>query len=275
MKVNLKGVLSAWMVVAILAASGISMAQESSKQTLRVNGAAMASDIVDSWAKRFMEKNPEITVTVTGSSAGKGFQNLLEKQTDVAMMSRDVRPEERTKSTEKGLKLAEKMIGKAAVAVITHPRNPVNQLTFDQLKKLYSGEYDNWKQVGGPDEPVRCLTRRVPESGGAVFFWNTVLQSQPFGRNTVQTETWETILTTCKKAQDLPIGIVPSSRDMTGVKLLAVQKDESSPFVAAKPENVKSGAYPVTLSFSFVWDERSTSPAVAKFVEFCQSIANQ
>ncbi|MBI5252743.1 MAG: substrate-binding domain-containing protein [Desulfomonile tiedjei] len=264
-------ILGAWLVVSISVLSGTSLAQESTKQRLRLNGAAMASDVVDKWAKQFMEKNPGVEITVIGSSAGKGFQSIIDGTAEIGMMSREIRPDERNKSAEKGLKLVEKPIGRSAVAVITHERNPVNELTLEQLRRLFSGEYDNWKLVGGPDEPVRCLTRRIPESGGAVFFWNTVLHGEPFGKSTVMTETWEAILTACKRAQDLPIGIVPASRNMSGVKLLGMKKDDSSASVVPKAENVENGTYPITLTFSFAWDDRSTSPSITKFVDFCQA----
>ena len=44
------------------------------------------------------------------------------------------------------------------IAVITHPSNPVDELTLDQVRKIYTGEYDNWSQVGGPDQQVNVMT---------------------------------------------------------------------------------------------------------------------
>lgn len=46
------------------------------------------------------------------------------------------------------------------VAVLAHPSNPVRELTLDQVRKLFSGEYVNWSQVGGPDLPVKVITVR-------------------------------------------------------------------------------------------------------------------
>jgi phosphate transport system substrate-binding protein len=245
-------------------------AQESGKKTLRVNGAGMASDQVNKWAQGFMATNPEVSITVIGSSAGKGFQAFADGNAEIAMMSREIRPDERKKATEKGFQIVEKSVGQAAIALITSQRNPVNELTLEQVRKIYTGEYDNWKQVGGPDEPVRCLTRRIPESGGAVFFWEKVLGGEPFGSKTVLTETWESIIKACSLAQDLPIGIVPHTRNLVGVKLLGIKRDDTSRAVPASEENVKTKAYPIILSFSLAWDGRSNDPAIVRFVDFCQ-----
>jgi phosphate transport system substrate-binding protein len=251
--------------------TNIASAQDSGRKVLRVNGAGMASDQVDKWAKRFMEANPGIAVTVIGSSAGKGFQALLSGAAEIAMMSREISADERKKANEKGLKLAEKPIGKAGVALITNPRNPLTELTLQQVKGTYTGQYINWKEVGGPDEPVRCLTRRIPESGGAVFFRNKVLNGDPFGPKTVMTETWEAIVKVCTVAQDLPIGIVPHTRNLSKVKTLAIRKDDTSTAVMPTEENIKNGKYPVTLTFAFAWDAESKEPAITKFADFCQS----
>ena len=44
------------------------------------------------------------------------------------------------------------------IGAIIHPLNPVDTLTDDQIRKLFSGEYTNWSQVGGADLPVRLIT---------------------------------------------------------------------------------------------------------------------
>ncbi len=256
-----------------LAVVGISMAvaEDGARKLLRINGAGTASDQVDRWAKQFMERTPEVAVTVIGSSAGKGFQSLLDGTADIAMMSRGIRADELKKAGEKGLQVAERPIGHAAIVLITHPRNPVDEVTLDQLRKLYTGEYNNWKLVEGPDEPVRCLTRRIPESGGAVFFWEKALGGEPFGPKIVLTETWDAIIKVCAVAQDLPLGIIPHTRDTSGVKVLRIKRDDVSPPVPPTEENIKSQTYPIILSFSFVWNDRAKEPTVQKFIDFCQS----
>lgn len=251
-----------------------SMAQGTPKTNLKVNGAGMASDQVDVWAKSFMRSNPDVGITVIGSSAGKGFQALLEGQAEIAMMSRDINSAERNRAGEKGVKLVEKPIGQAALALITHSRNPINELTLEQVHKLFTGAFQNWKDVGGPDQPVRCLSRRIPESGGAVFFWEKVMAGEAFGKNTVMTESWDTILKVCSAAEDIPLGIVPSTRNLSSVKVLGIKKDDSSPVVMPVEKSIREGLYPITLQFFFTWDQRVENPLLLKFVDFCQVQGN-
>ncbi|MCW9046976.1 MAG: substrate-binding domain-containing protein [Gammaproteobacteria bacterium] len=52
-----------------------------------------------------------------------------------------------------------------ALAVITHPDNPINNLSLEQVRKIYTGEITNWKSVGGHDAPIKLLTRKGKISG--------------------------------------------------------------------------------------------------------------
>jgi hypothetical protein len=53
----------------------------------------------------------------------------------------------------------------SGLVVIAHPSNPVNELTPDQIRKIYVGEYTNWNQVGGPDIAVKVMTVGEPSEG--------------------------------------------------------------------------------------------------------------
>lgn len=52
-----------------------------------------------------------------------------------------------------------------ALALITHPSNPVSNLSMDQVRQIYSGKVDNWRSLGGPDLPIKLYTRQGKISG--------------------------------------------------------------------------------------------------------------
>ena len=59
----------------------------------------------------------------------------------------------------------EEQMDLSGLVVIVHPSNPVNELTTDQIRKIYSGELTNWNQVGGPDIAVKVMTVGEPSGG--------------------------------------------------------------------------------------------------------------
>ena len=234
-----------------------------------VNGAGMASDQVQLWAKEFMEANPGLSIVVTGSSAGRGFAAFIEGTADVALASRLMLPDEYEKAAGKGIKLANKLIGHSGMAIVMSPKNPVDELTLDQLKQIFLGELRNWKELGGPDIPIRCLTRRVPESGGAMYFMERVLRNRPYGPTTVFAETWGTIMKICATADDLAIGMGPVFIVRGEVKVMAVKKDQASPGVRPNVDTLRDQSYPLINPIYLYWDKHKENADTLRFVDFC------
>lgn len=52
-----------------------------------------------------------------------------------------------------------------AIVFITHTSNPVDSITSAQAKDIYLGKIKNWKELGGPDEPIELFARRGKLSG--------------------------------------------------------------------------------------------------------------
>lgn len=268
MRIERKVFVVGLMILSVLAFFSVCSAQDT-KKALRVNGAAMGSDQVLIWANEFMAANPGVNIVVTGSSAGKGFESLFEGLADVALASRVISPEEQKKATAKGMKLANKLIGYSGLAIVTCSSNPINELTLEQLRQIFSGEQTSWKAVGGPDSPIRCLTRRVPESGGAVFFMEEVMHNQPYGKTTTFVESWGTIMKICSTAKDIPIGIGPAIIVKGDVKMLGVKQDDNFAGVKPSDETVKNRSYPIVNPIRVYWDSRTEDERAKKFIDYC------
>ena len=48
-----------------------------------------------------------------------------------------------------------------ALVFIVNPKNPVKNLTSDQVRKIYTGEITNWKEVGGVDHAITPYIRNA------------------------------------------------------------------------------------------------------------------
>lgn len=67
-------------------------------------------------------------------------------------------------ATENGVELVLVPIGREAFVFIVNSNNPVDNLTSDQIRSIYSGDIRSWSEVGGSDDLISPL-RRVPGSG--------------------------------------------------------------------------------------------------------------
>ena len=52
-----------------------------------------------------------------------------------------------------------------ALAIILNKKNPVNNITTEQIKAMYLGKITNWSELGGPDAPINLYVRRGKYSG--------------------------------------------------------------------------------------------------------------
>jgi len=95
------------------------------------------------------------------------------------MATRKINEKEIQAATLSGVKYSEMQICRDGIAVIAHPGNSVGQLALEQLKKIWTGDYTNWKDVGGPDEPILVITGDQT-SGTALFLRNRVMDDGYF-----------------------------------------------------------------------------------------------
>ncbi len=127
------------------------------------------------WAERYQTIRPDVQISVTGGGSGTGLTALVNRSVDIANASRQIKPEEMDAAKKEGLNPQEFIIARDAIAVIVNPENPVDHLTLTQLSAIYRGEITNWKEVGGEDRPIVCLSRET-NSGTHVFFLETVIR---------------------------------------------------------------------------------------------------
>jgi phosphate transport system substrate-binding protein len=233
---------------------------------LRIQGASFASDVVNVWANAFMKAHPGVQVTVVGTSAGAGYQVFLDKQSEIFLSTRELSSEQAGKLTQAGIHVTGKQVAHCAMVVITSANNPVEQLSLDQVSKIFTGEITNWKEVGGPDEPIRTLTRRIPESGAAIWFQQNVMKGAAYGPKTVFAERWATIIKVCAEAKDFPIGIAPYSRDRRGTKAISLKKTADATATAPDDATIASGTYPLSIPIYLYWDGQTKDKRILSFL---------
>ena len=95
------------------------------------------------------------------SGTHEAYMNLMEGKTDVIIASRDISRNEKASSEELGVELETAPLAIDALVFIVNPRNPVKNLTSDQVRKIYTGEIRNWKEVGGVDHAITPYIRNA------------------------------------------------------------------------------------------------------------------
>ena len=244
------GLLMGWIAAAFMVLA-IPVSAAKAQGMIQVKGSDSEVNLVQRLAEVFMQKNPGVNISVTGGGSGTGIAALINKQTDIANSSRELNVKEEEAAKKAGVTPFRVAFATDAVSVILHPENQVSKLTLEQLGKIFKGEIENWKQVGGPDLKI-SLYGRQSNSGTYVFFREFVLKgdySQRMKSMNGNAQIVEGVQRDKAGVGYVAVGYVVTERGevKAGIKILNVAKDEKSEaFSPAKMENVMTGKYPIS-----------------------------
>ena len=165
-----------WFVVLsiITFAAGLSWASgldafKGEKGVLRIAGGTAHIPVMKEAAKRIMQMNADIQITIAGGGSGAGIKQVGEGLVDIGNSGRRAKDEEVAKYHLSMYKWAIDGVG-----TVVHPSNPVKALSSEQLKDIYAGKILNWKELGGEDRPINIYTRDN-SSGTREVFWKKAL----------------------------------------------------------------------------------------------------
>jgi phosphate transport system substrate-binding protein len=236
-----------------------------------VKGSDTMVILAQRWAEAYMQKNPAKKVQVTGGGSGTGIAALINGTTDIANASRAMKDSEKSKIRERYNNLpTETSVAKDGVAFYLNEANPVQQLTMDQLRGIYDGELENWKDVGGPDAPIVVYSREN-SSGTYVFVKEVVLED---GDYTPRAQTLPGTAAVVNAVSKEKFGIgYGGGAYAKGVKEVKVVGKDGQAYLPTAA-NVKSGKYPLSRDL-FMYSRAKPSGEVKEFIDFCLSSEGQ
>jgi len=201
-----------------------------------------------------------------GTSYGMGA--LMGGYCDIAGASRLPSKEELEVAQYRNVELNDHVIGAYCVAIVVNAASPAANLTKEQVRDIFTGAIQNWKEAGGPDAPIR-LYARDPISGTHLGFKELAMENKPYGSEQNLFTNYNGIVEAVAKD---PNGIGYSSIELAksaGVKPVTIGGVEAS-FAA-----VKKGEYPYARTLHLYTGKGRETPATLAFIQFIQSSRGQ
>ncbi len=254
---------------------GESASGTSSQKMISVKGSDTMVHLTSSWAEQFMAQHPDSQISVTGGGSGTGIAALLNGTTDICASSREIQGKEKELAAQKKIDLVEHAVARDGLAIIVNPANSVADLSMEQLRKIFIGEYANWKELGGSDLPIIVLSRES-SSGTFVFFQEHVLNKAdytPRARLLAGTSALVQSVQADKGAITY-VGLAYALDAKTKVKIVGVKSADDAASVLPSDETVRAGHYPVARPL-YLYTNGSASPEVQAFIDFSLSKAGQ
>jgi len=202
-----------------------------------------------------------VKVNVAGGGATKGIRDTVSKRLDIGGTCRMTLPD-----VEKSEMFASlHPVAWDALVVITHKSNPVNNLTQQQIKDIYTGKITNWSQLGGADIPIKLYVRRGKISGVGYAIRQYIFKDSQMEFNTKYKVNSSGPLEKACETDPAAIGITGiSSAKKRNIKILNF--DGKQPSFA----NIKNGTYGLYRPLYLVTGSSPTKK-VKDFLKFAKS----
>lgn len=225
--------------------------------TLRLHTTNTTHDLIQHVTEQYHNRNANVNFSLSSSNHDAALSLL--SAGDVPYLITQALP---SSSTYWAAPIAQD-----GITVITHPQNPVNNLSTEQLRRIYRGFITNWQDVGGTAQPITLYTREA-SSGLRQEFERTVMGQQRIAATSQILPSTMAILQRVTQ-QSSAIGYVPA-HTLTENRLRAVAIDGISPSRAA----LEANRYPLRYTIYMVGTQAPQN-AFREFLGWLQSIEGQ
>ncbi|PQO25286.1 ABC transporter substrate-binding protein [Blastopirellula marina] len=227
---------------------------------LSLTGSSTVAPLVTEIAKRYEQLHPQVRIDVQTGGTGKGITDTRIGTADIGMGSRPLKADEAD--------LVPYQIAADGVGLIVHAENPIRELTAEQIIDIYTDKIQNWKEVGGEDQPITVVHKAEGRATLEVFLQHFAIDNPTIQADVIVGENQHAIKTVAGGKWAIGyVSIGTAEADIeAGVPIRLLPLDG----VAASTPNVASGEFPMSRPLSLI-TTRSPAALAKSFIEYCQS----
>ena len=189
----------------------------------------------------------------------RGYQAIVDGTTDILFCA-GPSAEQMRYAEEKGVELVYVPIGLEAFVFFVNEQHPVDNLTVEQIRKIYACDYTNWSEVGGPNRIINPVTRL--EGSGSQTAFESVMGGQKIGKKSPLAITGASIGFSFRYYMD---GIVGNDT----VKMISLNG------VYPSAENIQNRTYPIVTQFYAIYRKENDNPNIPILIEWLLSDEGQ
>ena len=193
----------------------------------------------------FRESHPQATFVLEEPlPSSRVIAELLAGRSDVAVVGRDLEPEEREAARRAGIEVEGHRVAQEGQCLVVREENAVENITVDEVRRIWSGELGEWSALGGREQRVLPVLPAL-HSDLVRAFAQRVMAGEPM-RAASLVEPTDSAVVARVSATPGAIGVVPLRlASFAGLRALHVSPLEGLAYVEPDMESVHDGTYPL------------------------------
>lgn len=248
-------------------------------ENILIKGSDTEVNLALALAEAYMKTDPNISIAVMGGGSGAGIAALINGKTSIANSSRSMKTEEIALAKERKVHPQAMVLGMDAIAIVVHPKCPLQQLSIQQLGAIYRGEIQNWQALGGPDAAI-SLYGRQSNSGTFVYFRDSIIRAE-YAPQVKQMNGTAQIVEAIKN-DAFGIGyagvgyiLEKNGAQRQGIKVLAISRSkQSTALLPTSTKHIESGTYPLIRPL-YQYTDGTPKGKTQLYLQFCLSPEGQ
>ena len=229
--------------------------------TISISGSTSVGPLMEKIQEKYEEANSNITLEIQQNGSGAGIKDVTSGISEIGMSSRELKDEE--KSAVQGTTVAYD-----GIALLVNPENSVKNISLEDVKKIYTGEITNWKEVGGDDAQIVVVSREEGSGTRDAFQEIVGYESEELLKDATISDGSGAVKTTVAGNKNA-IGFASFEYIDSTVSALNINDVEPT------ADNVKAGNYKLSRPFILVTKEDALSENGQKLIEFVLSAEGQ
>ncbi len=238
----------------------LSCGNSTTEEKLVLTGSSTVAPLVSEIGKRFEEDRANVRVDVQTGGSSRGITDARDGIADLGMASRSLTSEESDLQTF--------TIAFDGIGIVLHQDNLISSLTKSQILEIYTGDIDNWQEVGGNNAEITVINKAEGRGTLEVFLDYLQIENSAIRADSIVGDNQQGIKTVAGNPNAIgyvSIGAAQESIDAgVPVRLAAIDGIE------ATLENVQAERYPLYRPLNLV--SKDTPEGLTKtFIEFARS----
>ncbi len=226
--------------------------------TVATGGSTSMESVIGNLKEQFTNDNSNVTISYAGVGSGGGIEGVSNGTYDIGLSSRDLTDEEAADG------LTSDVVALDGITVIVNADNDIDNLTMEEVSKLYNGEITNWSDLGGADLDVTLIGRE--ESSGTRDGFESITETDGSHLDQELTSTGAVITAVASSENAIGYASLSAVEGQDGIKAVTIDDVECS------EDTILDGTYAIQRPFVLVTVEgEEMSEAAQAFFDFCLS----